>query len=94
MIDEYSFLPLFRCNLHLYDIIIAKLEGGELLMPEKLLIIEPQGPQGPKLGLSVSSMEQVQNLDNIVGQLPEDQRKNITKIKEIAEDLSIPVLEP
>jgi hypothetical protein len=63
-------------------------------MQEQLLIIEPDGPQGVKLGLGISSSEQMKKLDEAVGQLPDQQRKDLTKMREIARELNIPVVKP
>lgn len=63
-------------------------------MAEKLLIIEPDGPQGVKLGFGIGSVDQIRSLDEAVGQLPEDQRKNLGKIREIAIGIGISIVKP
>ena len=61
----------------------------EALDESKLLIIQPDGPQGAKLGLQIDSAEQMRKFDELVGLLPENQRGNLDKLRGIATELGI-----
>ncbi len=60
----------------------------------KPIIIEPDGPQGWKLGFVFTNQEQFKQFDNLVGKLDESSRHNLTKLKEIAEELEIKLFKP
>lgn len=61
---------------------------------QRLVIIEPDGPQGTKLGLAVSSTEQMKKFNELVGNLSEDERKNLIKLSDIASEVGISVIKP
>jgi len=60
----------------------------------KLVIMEPLGPQGPKLGLGFSSQEQFEKFDQVIGLLPKKSRKNFEKLSEIATELGVNIVKP
>lgn len=60
----------------------------------KLLIIQPDGPQGRSLGLSINDETKFKALDVEVGKLNPGQRKNVENIKKIAIDLGIGIIKP
>lgn len=63
-------------------------------LENKLLIIKPIGVQGPTLGLSITETSPIKEFDEEVGKLPADQRQNVSRIKEIAINLSIEIVKP
>lgn len=60
----------------------------------KMVIIEPLGPQGPKLGLGFSSKEQFQKFDEVVGLVNPDRRRDLQTLRDIAHELGIPIIKP
>jgi len=44
---------------------------------EQELIICPLGPQGPKVGIQISGIEDVKALDTAMGELPPEERKTL-----------------
>ena len=78
-------------------VIYSSLESGVINMTEieqKLLILQPEGPQGPSLGLAISGEEQFRKFDEAMGQLPESQRKDLEKIREVAKGLGVDIVKP
>lgn len=60
----------------------------------QLVIIEPLGPQGPKLGLGVSSAEEMKTFNESVGALPESERKDPIILAHLAEEAGMVVVKP
>lgn len=61
---------------------------------KKLMIIEPIGPQGPKIGFQVSSLEDVEKFDTLVGKLPIELRKNLDSLRNIANEAGLREVKP
>lgn len=61
---------------------------------ERLLILEPEGPQGAKLGLEINSQEQYKALDEAFGKLEPSERHNLDTVARVAKQVGITVVEP
>jgi hypothetical protein len=61
---------------------------------EKLMILRPLGPQGPKIGVGVSSKEEVKRLDKEVGKLPESQRNTVEGLTKAIRNAELSVIKP
>ncbi len=60
---------------------------------EQILIIRPDGPQGARLGLQITSAEEFKKFDEAIGELPEAERQKIQNIRAIAEALNIAIVD-
>jgi len=64
------------------------------LTPEpKLIIIEPDGPQGLKVGIEIRNKTQFKKFDEAVGKLPENKRKTINGITKAAQKTGVKIIE-
>ena len=59
----------------------------------KLLIIRPQGAQGPRVGLSIGSRDDMERLDEEMGKLNSSQRQKVNNIKGAAVKADIPIVD-
>jgi hypothetical protein len=60
---------------------------------KKLLIIRPQGAQGPRIGLAIGSQEDMKRLDEEMGKLNSSQRQKVNNIKGAAVKADIPIVD-
>lgn len=60
----------------------------------RIMIFEPQGPQGPKIGIEINEVGDIIALDTAMGELSQDQRKAIEGIKEAAQMAGLQVVKP
>jgi hypothetical protein len=60
---------------------------------EKLLIVRPLGPQGPKVGIKISEVGDFIALDVALGELTEKQRKTVTGVLSAAERAGLEVVD-
>lgn len=64
------------------------------LTPEpKLIIIEPNGPQGQKVGVEIRNKTQFKAFDKAVGKLPESERKTVEGLTKAAQETGVRVIE-
>ena len=64
------------------------------MTPElKLIIIEPDGPQGLKVGIEIRNKTQFKKFDEAVGKLPENEHKTINGITKAAQKTGVKIIE-
>ena len=61
---------------------------------QRLLIIEPLGPQGPRIGVELSSKEDYQRLDEEMGKLDVGKRKTPEGIAEAIKNARLRQIKP
>jgi hypothetical protein len=61
---------------------------------DKLLIIQPLGPQGPKVGVGVSSREDVEKLDTEINKIPENKRRTVEGLTKAVKNAELPLIKP
>lgn len=64
------------------------------MTPEpKLIIIEPEGPQGPKVAFEVINKKQFRKLDEQVGKLSEKERKTADGLRRAGRTAGLHIVE-
>ena len=61
---------------------------------DKLMILRPLGPQGPKIGVGISSSEEAKRLDEEVGKLPKEQRSTVEGLTEAIKNADLSIIKP
>lgn len=61
---------------------------------QRLIILEPEGPQGPKLGLEINDQEQYKALDEAVGTLDPNERHDLSAIAKVAKQVGVRIVKP
>ena len=74
--------------------IIAEEVTNTMKESDKLMILRPQGPQGPKIGVGISSHEEAKRLDEEVGKLPESRRSTVEGLTEAIKNAELSIIKP
>lgn len=64
------------------------------LTPEpKLIIVEPDGPQGQRVGVEIRNKTQFKAFDEAIGKLPKSKRKTVEGLTKAAHEVGVRVVE-
>lgn len=60
---------------------------------ERVLLLRPLGPQGPKLSVGISGEEDFRRLDEAMGKLSESERKTFEGMRKAVADANLSVVD-
>lgn len=60
----------------------------------RLLILRPLGPQGPKIGVGISSKKEAERLDTEIGKIPENERRTVEGLTEAIKNAELQLIKP
>ncbi len=65
-----------------------------MTIEQKLLIIQPMGPQGPKIGVGISSEKEAERLDMEIGKIPENERRTVEGFTKAIKNAELQFVKP